>query len=82
MEGIYITIAETMGTDGEFSSEVYLSQTEQEAGETACSLVADMAITMGVYDTNPDFDATSTWSIEGEGWWYRVRTEKQGFFHL
>ena len=30
MNAIYITIAETMGTDGEFYSEVYLSKTEKK----------------------------------------------------
>ena len=68
-----IVVAETLGTDGEFYSEVYPCSSPQDAGETASSLMADMAETMGVYDEN--FDPTRTWEIEGDGWFYRVRTD-------
>ena len=77
METMYITIAETMSTDGEFSSEVYLSQNGTDANDVAESLIADMAITMDVED---EVDATRDREIVGDGWWYRVRIEKQGFY--
>lgn len=79
MNTMYVTIAETMGTDGEFYSEVYLSKTEEDAKKVEESLIADMAITMDVEDK---VDATRDKEIGGDGWWYRVRTEKQGFFQL
>ena len=71
MGKIYFVVAETLGTDGEFYSEVYPCSSEQDAGECATSLVADMAITMGIEE---DLDPY-TWKLEGEGWFYRVRTE-------
>jgi hypothetical protein len=79
MEKIYITIEETMGTDGNFSSEVYLSKTEEDAIKVAESHIADMAITMDVEDK---MDATKDREIIGDGWWYRVRIESQGFYQL
>jgi hypothetical protein len=69
---IYLTIAECMGTDNEFTSEVYTSKTSQEAGEHASSLIAKMAETMNVEDIDP----TSTWELEGDDWFYRVRIEE------
>lgn len=78
MNAIYVTIAETMGTDGEFYSEVYLSRTEEDAKKVEEGLINDMALTMDV----DDVDATTEREIYGEGWWYRVRTEKQGFYQL
>ena len=77
METMYVTIAETMSTDGEFSSEVYLSKNGIDANDVAESLIADMAITMDVEDK---VDATRDREIVGDGWWYRVRIEKQGFY--
>ena len=77
METMYVTIAETMSTDGEFSSEVYLSKNGTDANDVAESLIADMAITMDVED---EVDATRDREIVGDGWWYRVRIEKQGFY--
>ena len=75
MAEIYVTIAETMGTDGEFYSEVYFSKTEEDANKVADGLIADMEITM-------DVKATNAREIVGDGWWYRVRTEKQGFYQI
>ena len=69
---IYLVIAETLGTDGEFYSEVYVETTPQRAGEFASSLIADMCETMGVEDVDP----TATWEIGNEDWFYRVRTEE------
>ena len=77
METMYVTIAETMSTDGEFSSEVYLSKNGMDANDVAESLIADMAITMDVEDK---VDTTRDREIIGDGWWYRVRIEKQGFY--
>lgn len=79
MGKIYITIEETKGTDGNFSSEVYLSKNENDAIEVAKSLITDMAITMNVEDK---VDATKDREIVGDGWWYRVRIESQGFYPL
>lgn len=73
---IYVTIAECMGTDGEFTSEVYLAKSEQEAGEMASSLMVDMAETMSVNDEK--FDPTRDWSIGNDDWWYKVRVECLG----
>ena len=68
---IWITIAECMGTDGEFSSEVYPSTSEQSAGETAVHLISDMAMGM-----DEDIDPYTNWELEGDGWFYRVRVEE------
>lgn len=73
---LWLTIEEGMGTDGEFFSNAYISRTEQEAGEMASSLIADMAETMDVY--TDDFDATATWNIGNDDWWYRVRVVDGG----
>ena len=70
---IYLTIAECLGTDNEFSSEVFVSKSEQEAGEMASSLIADMIETM--YDGEQEIDPTRYWELEGDGWFYRVRVE-------
>lgn len=78
-EVMYVTIAETMGTDGEFSSEVYLSKNGTDANNVAETLIADMAITMDVQDK---VDANRDREIVGDGWWYRVRIESQGFYQL
>ena len=72
---IYLTIAECMDTNGEFSSEVYLNRTAQESGETACGLIAQMCDTMGLENIDP----TTQWKIGNEDWWYRVRTEEHNF---
>ena len=70
---IYLTIAESFGTDNEFSTEVFVSMSKQEAGEMASSLIADMIETM--YDGEQEIDPTATWELEGDGWFYRVRVE-------
>lgn len=74
MTKIYLTIAESLGTDNEFSTEVFVSMTQQEAGEMASSLIADMIETM--YDGEQEIDPTATWELEGDGWFYRVRVEE------
>lgn len=73
MAKIYLTIAESLGTDNEFSTEVFVSMTKQEAGELASSLIADMIETM--YDGEQEIDPTRHWELEGDGWFYRVRVE-------
>ena len=73
---LYLTIAECLGTDGEFTSEVYPASSAQEAGEMCSSLIADMIETM---DIDRNIDPTATWELEGDGWFYRVRWEEQDF---
>ena len=70
---LYIIIAECLGTDNEFTSEVYTSKSQQEAGETASSLIADMIETM---DMDRNIDPTKVWNLEGDCWFYRVRVEE------
>lgn len=70
---LYLTIAECLGTDGEFTSEVYPATSAQDAGEMCSSLIADMIETM---DLNRNIDPTATWELEGDGWFYRVRWEE------
>ena len=70
---LYLTIAECLGTDNEFTSEVYTSKTEQEAGEMATSLIADMIETM---DLDRNIDPSEEWELEGDCWFYRVRVEE------
>lgn len=74
MTKIYLTIAESLGTDNEFSTEVFVYMTPQEAGEMASSLIADMIKTM--YDGEQEIDPTRHWELEGDGWFYRVRVEE------
>ena len=71
---LYLTVAECLGTNGEFTSEVYISKTPQEAGETASDLIADMIETM---DMDRNIDPTKVWELEGDCWFYRVRNEIQ-----
>lgn len=71
---LYLTIAECLGTDGEFTSEVYPASSAQEAGEMCSSLIADMIETM---DIDRNIDPTATWNLEGDGWFYRVRWEEK-----
>lgn len=73
---LYLTIAECLGTDGEYSSEVYPATSAQDAGEMCTSLIADMIETM---DMDRNIDPTATWNLEGDGWFYRVRWEEQEF---
>lgn len=70
---IYLTIAESLGTDNEFSSEVFVSTSEQQAREMATSLIADMIEEM--YDGDEEIDPTGYWDLEGDDWFYRVRIE-------
>lgn len=81
-EIFYVTIAETMGTDGEFSSETYLSKTEADAKKVEDILITDMCETMSIYDAEKLCYARIIGEISGDGWWYRVRTEQQGFYQL
>ena len=82
MNATYVTIAETMGTDGEFYSEVYLSKTEEDAKKVEETLIADMCETMGIYDSFDLCDAQMNKEVSGDNWWYRVRTEAQGIYQL
>ena len=66
---VHYVVEELLGTDGEYSAEVYHTRTAQEAGEFACGLIASMASQMGVEGINPEKD----WEIDGNEWWYRVR---------
>lgn len=81
-EVMYVTIAETMGTDGEFYSETYLSKTEEDAKKVEDILITDMCETMCIYDAEKLCYARISGEISGDGWWYRVRTEKQGFYQV
>lgn len=72
MEKIYIVVAETMGTDGEFYSETYPCKTDKEAYDCACGLIADMAETM---DCSEDVNPEKDWELGNEEWWYRVRID-------
>jgi hypothetical protein len=72
MEKIYIVVAETKGTDGEFYSEVFPCKTPKDAYDCACGLIADMAETMDIADdVNPETD----WVVGNDDWWYRVRID-------
>lgn len=77
MNKLHIVIAETMGTDGEFYSEVYPCKDGKDAHDTMCSLIADMAETMD-YDL-PTEDISITTELNGEDWWYRVRDTTHDF---
>lgn len=70
---IWLTIAECMGTDNEFTTDVYAMTSAQEAGNHASALIADMMVAMGI---DEDIDVTSEWELEGDGWFYRVRIEE------
>lgn len=70
---IWLTIAECMGTDNEFTTDVYAMASAQEAGNHASALIADMIVAMGI---DEDIDVTSKWELEGDGWFYRVRIEE------
>ena len=72
---IHIVIAECLGTDGEFSAEVYPCKTDKDAYDMGCSLIADMAETMSVENVNPETD----WELYGNEWFYRVRVDTQPF---
>ena len=69
MNELHIVVAETMGTDGEFYSEVYPCKDSKDAHDTMCSLIADMAETMD-YDLATE-DICVTTELNGEGWWYK-----------
>ena len=73
MDRLHIVIAETMGTDGEFYTEVYPCKSDKDAVDTACNLIADMAETMDV--NLPTEDICTTRELSGEGWWYRVKDQ-------
>jgi hypothetical protein len=69
---IWITIAESLSTDNEYSSEVYLSTTPEDANVMATSLIAEMVATMNL---GTEIDPVETRILEGDGWFYRVRVE-------
>ena len=73
---LYLTIEECLGTDGEFTSNVYPASSPQDAGEMCSSLIAEMIEMM---DLDRNIDPTATRELEGDGWWYRVRWEEQDF---
>ena len=77
MNELHIVVAETMGTDGEFYSEVYPCKDSKDDHDTMCSLIADMAETMD-YDL-PTEDISITTELNGEDWWYRVRDTTHDF---
>jgi hypothetical protein len=70
MDKIYIVVAETLGTDGDYFTEGEVCLTPQEAGEYATSVVAEICDEMGV-EADP-----YEWEAEGDGWWIRVRVEE------
>lgn len=72
----WITVVECMGTDGEFSSEVYPSTSPQGAGEMAVHFISDMIAKM---DMGEDIDPCINWELKGDGWFYRVRVEEHKF---
>ena len=74
---IYLTIAESLGTDNEFTSEVYTFNTQGDACETATSLIADMIETM---DLDRSINPAYVWELEGDGWFYRVRVEPREIY--
>lgn len=69
---IWLTIAESLSTDNEYSSEVYLSTTSEDAEAMATSLIAEMVATMNL---GTEIDPVETRILEGDGWFYRVRVE-------
>ena len=79
MGNLHIVVAETMGTDGEFYTEVYPCKSDKDAFDTMCGLIVDMAETMD-YDL-PTEDISTTTELNGDGWWYRVRDDvTENFF--
>jgi hypothetical protein len=77
MKRLHIIIAESMGTDGKFYSEVYPCKGDNDAYDTMCSLIAGMAETMGI--DLPTEDISTTTKLSGDGWWYRVRDTTHDF---
>jgi hypothetical protein len=73
MANLHIIVEETMGTDGEFCTNVYPCKSDKEAFDTMRNLIADMAEMMD-YDL-PTEDICVTTELNGDGWWYRVRDE-------
>ena len=69
---IWITIAECLSTDNEYSSEVYLSTSADEANTMATSLIAEMVVAMNL---GTEIDPVETRTLEGDGWFYRVKVE-------
>ena len=70
MDVLHIVVAETMGTDGEFYSEVYPCRNGKDAYDTMNSLIADMAETMHL--DIPSEDICVTRELRGDNWWFRV----------
>lgn len=75
MEEIHIVIAETLGVNGEFTTEVYPHRNEDDAHKEACELIADMAKMMMM-----DVDPEKEWELKGEGWFYRVKIFSRNIF--
>lgn len=86
---IIVVIAECMGTDGTYSSEVSLCSTVEKGRELAKSLIEDMAVTMDHSNALPNYtkitggDEYSNLIVQHEigtpDWWYRVRVEIQDY---
>jgi hypothetical protein len=89
---IVLVIAETMGTDGEYSSEVYPCHTTEEGRELAHSLIGDMKETMDWENIANNYSKISggdeydslivRFEIGTWDWWYRVRVEEREFVKL
>ena len=71
MGNLHIVVAETMGTDGEFYTEVYPCKSDMDAFDTMCGLIEEMANTMDVDISDKHLDSIR--ELSGEGWWYRVK---------
>lgn len=86
---IILVIAECLGTDGEYSSEVSLCSTVDEGRKLAKSLIEDMAISMDHEKTMPNYSKITggneysntivQFEIGTPDWWYRVRVEIQDY---
>jgi hypothetical protein len=86
---IILVIAECMGTDGDYSSEVSLCSSVEKGRELARSLIEDMAITMDHTNARPNYtkitggNEYSNLIVQHEigtpDWWYRVRVEIQDY---
>lgn len=70
---VYLTIAESLGTDNEFASDVYTSTTSTDARNLATSLIANMIEAM---DLDRNIDPNFVWNLDGADWFYRVRVEE------
>lgn len=70
MDILHIVVAETLGTDGEYYTEVYPCRNDKDADDTMNSLIVDMAETMHI--NIPSEDICITKELKGDNWWFRV----------